>query len=85
MGRHGDSELVRSFVTISKMACAVAILKNCHRYLLPNGKSDLVETWWKASGQHEDSELKTHSVPTSKMAIIAAEIKHHLLQNGKSD
>ena len=39
------------------MATMAAILKVFSCYLLPNSKSDGVETWWKASGQHGDLEL----------------------------
>ena len=42
---------------ISMMASMAAILKVFNCYLLLNGKSDGVETWWKALGQHGDLEL----------------------------
>ena len=39
------------------MAAMVANLKLFSCYLLPNSKSDGVETWWKALWQHGDLEL----------------------------
>ena len=39
------------------MVAMVAILEVFNCYLLPNSKSDGVETWWKASGQHGDLEM----------------------------
>ena len=46
----------RHFVTISKMA-TTTILKVFNCYLLPNGKSDWAETWWKALGQRGNLEM----------------------------
>ena len=42
---------------VSMLAAMAAILKVFSCYLLLNSKSDGVETWWKAFGQHGDLEL----------------------------
>ena len=44
-------------IRIISMMVTMAILKVFNCYLLPNRKSDGVETQWKASGQHGDLEL----------------------------
>ena len=55
----------------------LAILKVFNCYLLPNRKSDGVETWWKTSGQHGDLELLKwfHSDIQDGMATITAILK----------
>ena len=42
---------------VSIITVMAAILKVFNCYLIPNSKSDRVETLWKASGQHGDLEL----------------------------
>ena len=42
---------------ISVMDSTATILKVFNGYLLPNGKSNGAETWWKVSGQHGNLEL----------------------------
>ena len=45
------------FVWISRMAAMTTILKSFKLQLLPTRKLNWAETWWKASGQHGDSDL----------------------------
>ena len=52
-----DSELLKLFRQIFKMATTVAILKFFKLYLLQNHKSDCVKTLWEALERHRDSEL----------------------------
>ena len=51
--RHRDSELLKSFLWLSK----AAIFKFFSPNLLPNHKSDWAKTWWDAWEWHRDSEL----------------------------
>ena len=66
----------------------VAILKVFNCYLFPNSKSDGVETWWKASGQHGDLELLEwfrSDIQGGRHGSHLESLQLHLLQNGKSD
>ena len=68
-GQHGDSELLKSFVPIPKMAAMAAFkagrLEIFKRHLLLNCMSD---SWLETSGQHQVSELLNSSVQISKIA-----------------
>ena len=61
--------MLKSFCYDIQGGAMVAILK-IFSYLLPKGKSDWAETWWKASGQLGDWELLKSFVLISKMVAI---------------